>query len=299
LIKNALPVPVHSHNDYWQRVPLWEALGSGCIGVEADVHLKKSDLLVGHSSLGLEKKNTLRALYLDPLQRIITAQNENTTGKGGDWKGIFNRASKQTVVLLIDLKSSAEETFTKLNTQLQPLRDLDLLTHWNGTHRIMRPLTIVATGNTLFTSILNLNSSHRDIFFDAKLEQLPCSGDDWTNLHVPIYRYNASNSYYASTRISSARVEKYRFSPGAEQEAATIAGDNPQFLDFSDSQPNQAKRRGLVTRYWDIKKQKNEEEGLWRWLMDNDAVGVLNMDDMGVVRDRARGWANFMKRVEV
>jgi hypothetical protein len=38
---------------------------------------------------------------------------------------------------------------------------------------------------------------------------------------------------------------------------------------------------------------------LWRWLMDNDAVGVLNMDDMGVVRDRARGWANFMTRVEV
>jgi hypothetical protein len=149
----------------------------------------------------------------------------------------------------------------------------------------MRPLTIVATGNTLFTSILNLDSSHRDIFFDAKLEQLPCSGDDWSNLHAPIYRYNASNSYYASTRISSARVEKYRFSPGAEQEAATIAGDNPQFLDFSDSQPNQAKRRGLVR--------------LWRWLMDNDAVGVLNMDDMGVVRDRARGWANLMTRVEV
>jgi hypothetical protein len=215
MIKNALPVPVHSHNDYWQKLPLWEALGSGCIGVKADVHLKKSDLRVGHSSLGLNKKNTLRALYLNPLQRIITAQNEDHTGEGEDWKGIFNKAPKQTVVLLIDLKSSAEATFAELNTQLQPLRDMDFLTYWNGTHRIMRPLTIVATGNTLFTSILNLNSSHRDIFFDAKLEQLPCSGDDWTNLYTPIYKYNASNSYYASTRISSARVEKYRFSGGA------------------------------------------------------------------------------------
>jgi hypothetical protein len=286
MVKNALPVPVHSHNDYWQRIPLWEALGSGCIGVEADVHLRKSELLVGHNSRSLNKERTLRAMYLDPLQKIITAQNENLTG-GDEWKGIFNRAPKQTVVLLVDLKTSAVETFAELYTQLQPLRDLDLLTHWNGTHRIIRPLTIVATGNTLFTSILNLPSSHRDIFYD------------WTNPNTPIYKYNTSNSYYASTRISSARVQKYRFSPGAEQDAAILAGDNPQFLDFSDSQPNQAKRRGLVTRYWDIKKQKNEEEGLWRWLMDNDAVGVLNMDDMGVVRDRARGWANFMTRVEV
>jgi hypothetical protein len=143
MIKNALPVPVHSHNDYWQKLPLWEALGSGCIGVKADVHLKKSDLRVGHSSLGLNKKNTLRALYLNPLQRIITAQNEDHTGEGEDWKGIFNKAPKQTVVLLIDLKSSAEATFAELNTQLQPLRDMDFLTYWNGTHRIMRPLTIV------------------------------------------------------------------------------------------------------------------------------------------------------------
>jgi hypothetical protein len=32
--------------------------------------------------------------------------------------------------------------------------------------------------------------------------------------------------------------------------------------------------------------------------MDHD-VGVLNMDDMGVVRDRARGWSSVMARVEV
>jgi hypothetical protein len=178
LIKNALPVPVHSHNDYWQRIPLWEALGSGCIGVEADVHLKTSDLLVGHNSRVLSKERTLRSLYLDPLQRLITAQNENTTGKGNDWTGIFNKAPKQTIVLLIDLKTSAEKTFAELNTQLQPLRDLDCLTHWNGTNRVMRPLTIVATGNTLCTSILSLNPSHRDIFFDAKLEQLVCQGAD-------------------------------------------------------------------------------------------------------------------------
>jgi hypothetical protein len=291
-------VSVHSHNDYWQRIPLWEALGSGCVGVEADIHLKNSDLLVGHNSHGLSKERTLRSLYFDPLQRLITAQNENTTRKGNDWNGIFNKAPKQTVVLLIDLKTSAEKTFAELNTQLQPLRDLDYLTHWNGTNRVMRPSTIVATGNTLFTSILAMNSSHRDIFFDAKLEQLVCQGDDWTNTKAPIFKYNTSNSYYASTRVSNARVEKYAFPSGSEQEAALLEGRNPQFADAMDSQLDQAKARGLVTRYWDISKQKNKQEGLWRWLMNHD-VGVLNMDDMGIVRDRARGWSSVVAKVEV
>ena len=38
-IRNATPVPVHSHNDYKRRIPVFEALASGCISIEADVHL--------------------------------------------------------------------------------------------------------------------------------------------------------------------------------------------------------------------------------------------------------------------
>ncbi|KEQ72260.1 hypothetical protein M436DRAFT_49201, partial [Aureobasidium namibiae CBS 147.97] len=279
LIQNALPVPVHSHNDYLQRIPLWEALGSGCISVEADVHLKNSDLLVGHKSWGLEKTKTLRAMYLDPLQKLIALRNKNISRKGKDWKGIFDKAPQQSIVLLVDLKTSAEETFAELDAQLQPLRNLNFLTHWNGTHRVVRPLTIVASGNTLFTSILSLNSSHRDIFFDAEATRLVSQGDDWTNAPAPMFKFNVSNSYYASTK----------------QEKALVDGSNPQFADAMESQLKQAKVRGLVTRYWDVPTQKNKQEGLWRWLMDNE-VGVLNMDDMGVVRDRARGWSSLMSR---
>lgn len=103
LVKTALPVPVHSHNDYWRRIPLWEALGSGCISVEDDVHLKGSDLLVGHNSRSLSRDRNLRAMYLDPLQRIIAAQNQNITGES--WRGVFDRAPRQTIVLLIDVKT--------------------------------------------------------------------------------------------------------------------------------------------------------------------------------------------------
>jgi hypothetical protein len=30
-------VQCHSHNDYWRKVPLFDALTAGCVGVEADM----------------------------------------------------------------------------------------------------------------------------------------------------------------------------------------------------------------------------------------------------------------------
>lgn len=234
-------------------------------------------------------------MYLDPLQKLITSRNNDTTGEAEDWTGIFDKAPKQPIILLVDLKTSAEATFAKLNAQLQPLRDLNYLTHWNGTHKVTRPLTIVASGNTLFTSILSLNSLHRDIFFDADATRLVSRSDDWTDVSAPIFKFNMSNSYYASAKVNYARLQKHMFAPGPEQEAALRDAQNPQFADMMESQVTQAKVRGLVTRYWDVPKQKNKEEGLWRWLIDNE-VGVLNMDDMGTVRDRARGWSSLMSK---
>ncbi|KAL8947372.1 MAG: hypothetical protein Q9222_006338 [Ikaeria aurantiellina] len=37
--RDITPIPCHSHNDYWRRVPLYDALAAGCTGVEADVWL--------------------------------------------------------------------------------------------------------------------------------------------------------------------------------------------------------------------------------------------------------------------
>lgn len=235
-------------------------------------------------------------MYLDPLQNLIASRNNGSTGgEAENWKGIFNKAPRQTIILLIDLKTSAEETFAELNAQLQPLRNLNYLTQWNGTHRITRPLTIVASGNTHFSSILSLNPLHRDIFYDAEATRLVSQSDDWSNVSAPRFKYNISNSHYASTKVSNARVEKYAFPAGSEQEKALMDGQNPQFADAMESQVEQAKVRGLVTRYWDVPTQKNEQESLWRWLMDSE-VGVLNMDDMGTVRDRARGWSSLMSK---
>ncbi|CAD0020598.1 unnamed protein product [Aureobasidium pullulans] len=268
LIYKAYPVAVHSHNDYSQRIPLFQALCSGCISVEADVHLRNSDLLVGHHKSQLHPSKTLQTMYLDPLERIIRARNPNTIT--GDWRGIFELASNQTLVLLVDLKTEGTKTLAMLVSQLQPLRDLGYLTHWNGTARVMRPLTVVGTGNTPF---LNENT-YRDVFWDAELSQL-VSEQDTDDYFI----YNVSNSYYASTQWNKV----------LSRDAKTKSQSNVAL------QVERAKERGLLARYWDTPAQPpNMRELVWRTLIQND-VGVLNMDNMGIVRDRAQGWGRLIR----
>jgi hypothetical protein len=279
-LHDAFPVPVHSHNDYWRRIPLFEAIGSGCISVEADIHLRNSDLFIGHTARSLKKNSTLQSMYLEPLQRMIEDQNANVTD--GTWRGIFNRAPQQTFVLLVDHKTSGIETLAELHAQLQTLRDHDYLTYWNGSDRIMRPLTIVATGNAPFEGVLALDPQHRDIFWDAPLERLASINDDFGSSPVR-YAYNHSNSYLASTQFRNAR---FWSSPGAY----TPSSDSPRLTDMRANQIEQARARGLLSRYWDTPDQPpNLREIVWRVLVDAE-VDLLNMDDLGTVRARAKGW---------
>jgi hypothetical protein len=283
-IHNAHPVPVHSHNDENRRIPLFEALGSGCVSVEADVHFEKGDLLVGHSAHSLRKEASLRTLYLNPLQRMLARQN-TLTSPDKTPRGIFTREPSRSVVLLVDQKSAGPETFAELYRQLQPFRDLDYLTYWNGTDRVTRPLTIVAAGNTPFESVLALPTDHRDIFWDAHLERLPSVLDDFT-VDPPAFKYNKSNSHYASTQYRNAMFRGWRDIHYDNVDQPT----GPAWNDIGASQLEQAASRGLLTRYWDAPAgPPNLRDIVWRNLVD-EKVDVINMDDMGVVRDRVRGW---------
>jgi hypothetical protein len=286
-IHNAHPIPVHSHNDERRRIPLFEALGSGCVSVEADVHFEKGDLLVGHSARGLHKEASLRSMYLDPLQRMLLSQNALTSPDEAP-RGIYMREPSRSVVLLVDQKSAGPETFAELYKQLQPLRELDYLAYWNGTARVTRPLTIVATGKTPFESVLALPNDHRDIFWDAHLERLPSAQDDFT-VDPPLFKYNKSNSYYASTKYRNAIFRGWQYINNDNVEQST---PGPAWNDIRGSQLEQAASRGLLTRVWDAPAEPpNLRDVVLRNLMD-EKVDIINMDDMGLVRDRARGWGS-------
>ncbi|KAF9774813.1 hypothetical protein IL306_007143, partial [Fusarium sp. DS 682] len=211
--------------------------------------------------------------------RMLEARN---AGVKDGWRGFFDMAPDQTLTLLVDLKTAGPETFDVLDAQLQPLRDLGYLTYWNGTARVIRPLTIVGTGNTPFESVMAMSSTHRDIFWDAKLENLVAKEDDFST-NPPTYKFNQSNSYFASTRFQNAILYRSNFERVLKAPAS-------RELDMSLTQIEQAKARGLLARYWDTpSKPPNVREIAWRVLIDN-GIGILNMDDMGLVRGRARGW---------
>lgn len=204
--------------------------------MEANVHLRGPDLLVGHDARNLQSTLNLRTMYLQPLQRIVWARNSQRTGKYV--RGIFDLAPDQAVVLLVDLKTSGPETFAELHRQLQPLRDHDYLTYWNGTTRISRPITIVASGNSPFQSVIALNATHRDIFWDAKLENLVSVQANFLT-HPITYKYNRSNSYFESTEFRNAILYKY-------QNMSAALPNTPEMKNITSTQLEQAKSRGLL-----------------------------------------------------
>lgn len=89
---------LHSHNDYRQRAPFWEAYTHGMGSIEVDLYLRNnSEIVVCHDSWEVDKAPLFEQLYIAPLVSIDTLARNFT--------------------LLIDLKHSAEKL-------MQPLADM-------------------------------------------------------------------------------------------------------------------------------------------------------------------------------
>ena len=198
--QGVVPIPCHSHNDYWRRVPLYDALEAGCTGVEADVWLTDSGLLVGHSQSSLTPVRSLETLYIQPLVSILTHQNPSTnyTVNMTSANGVFDMSPETTLILLIDIKSDGAATFPEVLKSLEPIRSRGWLTYFDGSVIVPGPVTVVGSGNTPFDLILS-NNAPREIFFDVPLDQL------WgQNAHPNNSMYTSENSLYASVSMQRA-----------------------------------------------------------------------------------------------
>ncbi|SFW24044.1 alkaline phosphatase [Sinomicrobium oceani] len=98
---------IHSHNDYEQKSPFWNAYANGLTSIEVDVFLKDKTLYATHAESEIIPNNTIRSLYLDPLSREVKA------GKITD-----------DIQLLIDLKSEAESTLKEIVNVLKKYPEL-------------------------------------------------------------------------------------------------------------------------------------------------------------------------------
>lgn len=264
-----MPVPCHSHNDYWRHIPLYSALTAGCVSVEADVWAEGDELRVGHTLQTVLHGHTLRSLYLTPLLETLQQhdpRNANRTVKAtGAPVGIFASDLSQTLVLLVDFKADGELIWPLLMEQLQPLRERGYLSYFDGSAMIERAITVVATGDAPFDHILE-NSTYRDVFYDAPLDKLSFFSETSA---VPVGSvYNVNNSYYASvdfrTSIGSLPTSRLSYAQLAKVR----------------SQIDVAHERGLKVRYWGTPTWPvGLRNYVWRALV-REGVDVLNVDDL-------------------
>lgn len=337
--QDIIPIPCHSHNDYWRTVPLYSAIEAGCIGVEADIWLFSEELYVGHSIASLTPNRTLNSLYINPLLDILERQNPVHTllpDRDSQMKGVFDTNPEQSLVLLIDFKTSGKTLWPYVHSALEPLRNRNYLTRANGSAIIPGPITVVGTGNTPFDLVdADEHNPQHDIFFDAPLEYMyegPAGESIPPELsHSGTPAPEADESENLSSEISaikrSSEKRGYRRSDQEGQGKSGTTGGSPDLFntgnsfyasvafgkaigflwngEFSDHQMDLlrgqirgAHKRGLKARYWDLPFWPiGLRNHVWDVLV-KEGVDLLNVDDLQAATKRDWGKHNgWWKRI--
>ena len=101
---------IHSHNDYCQSVPFYQAYSQKVYSIEADIYTNADEtgLLVAHDRDELPTALTIDELYISP---IVTQFKRN---QGKAWAD-----NEYTLQLMIDLKTAEHPTLDILVKKLQ------------------------------------------------------------------------------------------------------------------------------------------------------------------------------------
>lgn len=176
LVLIALPM-AHAHNDYEHKRPLYDALSYGFRNVEADVYLVDGKLLVAHDREDVKPSRTLKALYLDPLEKEV-------------------RAGLDGFTLMIDVKADGAAATRRLIEELQPYR-------WMITTVIPRQVDVVVSGAGDREVIEN--ESSRLLSIDGRIPDLAKPrnrdiawvSDNWTN-H---FKWNGTSEFTEGAKL--------------------------------------------------------------------------------------------------
>ncbi len=141
----------HSHNDYYQDRPLFDALESGMTSIEPDVYYVEytiiddkgnqrvyKDLLVAHNWEEItgapgwsSPKGTLQNLYLDPLYEIYKEKD-----------GMIFNSPDQKLLLHVDFKTDCDKTWNVLQSQLANYPGLFTTFHKDSAEVIDGPVIV-------------------------------------------------------------------------------------------------------------------------------------------------------------
>ncbi|WP_343680228.1 alkaline phosphatase [Chryseobacterium arthrosphaerae] len=138
----------HSHNDYMQEIPFWQAYYANFGSIEADVYPVKGKLWVAHTEKELSSDRTLENLYLDNISKQIKLNKGN----------IYPDAGKK-LQLLIDIKQDYK---TALSILVNILKKYPEITGNSG-------IKIVITGGRPQPADFKNYPSY--LYFDGDLDQ--------------------------------------------------------------------------------------------------------------------------------
>jgi hypothetical protein len=276
--------------------------------VEADVWLFDEELYVGHNTASLTRNRTFISLYIDPLVKILEQQNPDTDFYNGTSHGVFDTDPGKSLTLLVDVKTGGPETWPWVVKQLQALRERGWLTYVENDEVHFRPITVVGTGNTPF-DVLMQNSTYRDTFFDAPLDQMweprqrTQDMKDWpesefddslpgealdegegsaeeSNTTPPVNVGQGMSGVLPTDEFNELNSYYASVSFGKAVGRMWRGRLSPRQMKIIRGQIRGAHRRGLKARYWDLPSWPlGLRNHVWEVLV-REGVDMLNVDDL-------------------
>ena len=173
----------HSHNDYENSTPFANAFHEGFGSIEADVFPVNGELFVAHDKKNIQQRNTLKALYLDPLLAGLMAD------------------SLRKLNLLIDIKENYAEALSILEKELQPL------SKYLSTTTEPRRVTVSISGER---PPPDRYVDYPDyIFFDNDLKQKH-SPQEWNRVNLVSLQFNKISNWNGQGEIPKWDLQKLK-----------------------------------------------------------------------------------------
>ena len=200
---------------------------------------------------------TFQSLYVQPLLRILNAQNPSSPFVTLPTKnGVFDTDGSQTLYLFVDVKTYGPDTFPAVIKELQPLRAAGYLTTVEDGAVLPGAITVIGTGNTPLDQVQGVGK--RDYFYDAPLPDLGTTASNITAAVSPIASVDFAEVFGTinGTSFNSTQLATLR------------------------SQIKTANSKGILARYWDQPAWPvSTRNAIWRTLID-EGVGLINVDDV-------------------
>lgn len=132
----------HSHNDYYQSRPLFNAIDNYMKSIEIDIFMINNQFYVAHSVDEIKNERTLEKLYLNPLLEIINLN-----------KGSIYPNQNEVFYVFIDIKKDGKKVIPLLNETINQFKSKIKNPNFNSM------IKFVITGDNDYESIINTNGN--------------------------------------------------------------------------------------------------------------------------------------------